>query len=408
MMKSNLSRRKFILTNTAALSGLATVGYAGAPSLFRNASDKADTVRVGLIGAGSRGTGIAHVLKDLPGLALAACCDVVPEHLEQGMSLAAPGATAYTDYQKLLSDKKLDAVIIATPLYLHYTMALDALEAGKHIYQEKTMSYDIPQALAMVSKVHASDRVFQVGHQYRYYALYHKVKEAISQGWCGEVMQYECQYHRNSDWRKPVEDPKNERVVNWRMYREYSGGLMAELCAHQIDIVNWMTGSPPLKVSGLGGIDYWKDGRETYDNVRTVFEYPNGVKASASSILNNAFRGYSMRVLGTEATIEILRDQAFIYAEADEVERGTVDGVSGATLNAWTQGKATPLEFESQDGADLDPTAYALLDFGDCIRNGKKPFSNVDTGRDVSIAVHMGNAAMREEKYQYWKPEYSS
>ncbi|MDF9798920.1 putative dehydrogenase [Catalinimonas alkaloidigena] len=403
----NTSRRKFILTNAAALSGLAAFGYSNASSVFAPFSTHLEKVRVGLIGVGSRGGGIAHVLKDLPGVELSACCDINEEHLQRGISMAAKGAKAYTDYQKMLSDKDLDALIIATPLSLHFPMAMHAVEAGKHVYLEKTMSYDIPQALKMVDKVNATKLVFQIGHQYRYYALYHKVHEVLSKGWCGEVKHYECQYHRNDDWRREVKDPKNEKLVNWRMYREFSGGLMAELCAHQLDIVNWMNDSPPLKVSGLGGIDYWKDGRETYDNVRTVYEYPNGVKASVSSVLSNAYKGYSIRILGTEATIEIQRDKAYLYTEADKAELGVVDGVSGATIKAWTQGEPSLLNYKTEDNAERSPTAYALLNFADCIRNDKKPFSNVDTGKDVSVAVHMGNKAMREEKYQYWKPEYS-
>jgi predicted dehydrogenase len=162
-----------------------------------------------------------------------------------------------------------------------------------------------------------------------------------------------------------------------------------------------------VKVSGLGGIDYWKDGRETFDNVRTVYEYPDGVKASVSSVLTNAFKGYSIRILGTKATVEIQRDQAFLYAESTEQELGVVDGVSGATVKAWAQGEAVPVAFEHQDAQDRDPTAYALLDFVACIRDKQMPFSNVETGRDAAVAVHMGNMAMREEKYQYWRPEYS-
>lgn len=407
MIQNNLSRRKFVLTGAAALSGVAAFGYSHLPYSGVTTYSKTDTLRVGLIGTGSRGSGIAHTLKGLPGLSLAACCDIVPEHLQKGLSLSAKGAKGYADYRKMLEDKSIDAVIIATPLYLHYPMALDAIAAGKHVYMEKTMTYDIEQALNLVKKVKEADLAFQVGHQYRYFALYHQIHELLSEGWCGDVTHFECQYHRNNDWRRPVADPKQERMINWRMYREYSGGLMAELCAHQIDIVNWMTGSHPVKVSGLGGIDYWKDGRETYDNVRTVYEYPDGVKASVSSVLSNAFKGYSIRILGTKATIEVQRDKAYIYAESTRQELGVVDGVSGATVKAWTQGEAVPVEFEHQDTEQRDPTAYALLDFGACIRNRKTPFSNVETGRDAAVAVHMANNAMREEKYQYWKPEYS-
>lgn len=210
-MKNTFSRRKFMLTSAATLSGAVAFGHSALPTMTLSQSDKDNPIRVGLIGSGSRGSGIAHVLKELPGISLMACCDVIPAHLEKGMSLADKGAKAYTDYRQLLDDKSLDAVIIAVPLYLHAAVGGDAIEAGKHIYMEKTMTYDIPQALEMVKKVHASDKVFQIGHQYRYYALYHKVQEILEKGWCGEVTHFECQYHSNHDWRRPVPEPKLER-----------------------------------------------------------------------------------------------------------------------------------------------------------------------------------------------------
>lgn len=405
-MKNNFSRREFILTGAAAASGLAAFGFP-ASSAMDLTFNKSDTLRLGLIGSGSRGSGIASLLKEIPGVELVACCDLLPEHLQRGMSFAAKGAKAYTDYRQMLNDKSIHAVIIATPLYLHHQMALDALEMGKHIYMEKTMAYNIPQTLEMVRKVKGSNLVFQVGHQYRYYELYHKINEVVKKGWCGDITHFECQYHQNSDWRRPVSDPKLEKLINWRMYREYSGGVMAELCAHQIDIVNWILASHPLKVTGLGGINYWKDGRETYDHVRTIFEYPGGIQSSVTSVLSNGYKGYSIRILGTKATIEIQREKAFIYSEPEKVERGVVDGISGATKKAWPQGEAVPIAFKGQDEPTQDPTIFAILDFADCIRNNRKPASNVETGRDVALAVHMGNLAMREEKVQHWKPEYS-
>jgi len=167
-----------------------------------------------------------------------------------------------------------------------------------------------------------------------------------------------------------------------------------------------MLDSHPLKVAGLGGIDYWKDGREIFDNVRLVYEYPDGVKSSVTSILSNEFRGYSIRILGSKGTIEILRDRAFIYAEASQKTLGTVDGVTGATIQVMPEGKGKPIVFQEQTPV-LDPTSYALKDFANCIIEGKSPASNVKTGRDAAIAVHMGNQAAETEKTQYWKDEYS-
>jgi predicted dehydrogenase len=403
MREDNISRRKFISTGAMAISGIAALGL----SSFAQRFTEQKNIRLGLIGTGSRGCGLASLMKEMPGAELVGCCDILPEHLKQGLSLASKGAKGYVDYRKLLDDKTIDAVIIATPLFLHYQMAVDAIAAGKHIYLEKSLAYDIQQTLDLVKKVRESKLVFQVGYQYRYYGLYHKVKEVIDQNWLGKITHFECQYNRNSNWRNPVSDPKLERTINWRMYREYCGGPLSELCAHEIDMVNYLTSSHPLKVTGMGGINYWKDGRDTNDNVRTIYEYPNGIKASFTSVLSNAYNGYGIRILGDKATVEIQREKAFIYAESTENIKGTVDGVSGATIKATTQGKPAEILFKKAGEPDIEPTTFALQDFFECVRSGKRPVSNVVNAGESSIAIHMGNKAMDTETFQTWKPEYS-
>ncbi|WP_439583662.1 Gfo/Idh/MocA family protein [Dyadobacter bucti] len=403
MAAGTTSRRQFITTGLAAAAGLSAAAY----PVFGQ-TKTADKIRLGIIGTGSRGAGLCTLIKEMPEIALVACCDIIPENLQKGLSLAEKGAKGYTDYRKLLEDKSLDAVVIATPLYLHYPMAIAALQAGKHIYLEKSMTYDIPQAIDLVKKVRATGLVFQIGYQYRYYGLYHRVKEIIQENWLGKITHFECQYNRNSNWRFPVKDPKMERAINWRMYREYCGGPLSELCAHEIDVVNYLMDSHPVKVVGLGGINYWKDGRDTYDNIRTVYDYPNGVKASVTSVLSNAYNGYSIRILGDKATAEILRDKALIYPETTNNKKGVVDGVTGATLAVTTQGQGVELKFGKPGEASLEPTVYALQDFVECIKSKKEPISNVETGRDGSIAIHMGNAAADKESVQVWKPEYSA
>ena len=398
-----VSRRKFI--SAGAVAGFS---FAMLPAFGRYSLLKTDTIiRAGLIGTGSRGCGLASLLKEIKDIELVACCDIIPEHLQQGMSYAAKGARAYTDYRKLVEDKNIDAVIIATPLFLHYPMAMAALDAGKHIYLEKSMAYDIPQTLDLAKKIQQSRLVFLVGYQYRYYGLYHRVKEIINQNWVGKITHFECQYNRNSDWRVPVNDPALEQTLQWRMYRKYCGGPLSELCAHQIDMVNYLLGAHPIKVNGMGGINYWKDGRDTYDNVRTVYEYPDGIKSSVPSILSNAYNGYSIRILGDKATIEIQREKAFIYAESTDNIKGIVDGVTGATIEAVTQGKPVEIMLDKQPQTELEPTTYALQDFISCIVNNRVPISNAETAAQTSIAIHMGNMAMDTESFQTWKPEYS-
>lgn len=395
-----LSRRHFLAAGTLGAAGL---GLATLLPFQAFGAKRADTVRLGLIGVGNRGTGLANLLHDLPGIELAALCDLQAHKVEAALPYAAKGARSYADHRELLEDKRLDGVIIAVPLHVHYQVARDAIDAGKHLYLEKTMSYDIPQAVNLVRLAEAHPKlVFQTGHQYRYYGLYHTVAEMIRQGELGSVLHYECQYHRNSDWRLPVTDPALERTVNWRLYKASSGGLLAELSAHQIDVINWFTGSHPDKVTAMGGINYWKDGRETFDHVRAIYAYPSGIKADISSTLSNAYKGYAMRILGTKGTVEIQQSQAFFFPEGGTRQHATVDGVAGATVPTAGQGEGFPIPFASPDGRDRDPTAYALLDFARCIRDSQAAFSSARTGCDAAIAVHIGNQAAESEQPQRW------
>lgn len=402
MEKNKISRRKFVTASAATVTGLMMMDL---PSLGHKRSD--EVIRLGIIGTGSRGQGLASLIKEMKGFELVACCDVIPDHLDGGMKYAAKGAKAYTDYRKLLDDKSINAVIIATPLYLHYAMSLAAMEAGKHIFLEKSLAFDIEQCIDLVKRVRTYKNIFQVGYQYRSYALYHKVKEIVEQNWLGKITHFECQYNRNSNWRFPCPDPKMERAINWRMYREYCGGPLTELCAHQIDAVHYFTNSHPLKVTAIGGVDYWKDGRETYDNIRAIYEYPNGIKVSATSILSNAYNGYGIRILGDKATLEIQRDKILIYTESTNNAKGIVDGVSGATLKAITQGEPVEVAYAPAGEQAPEATVTALREFLDSIRTGKKPTSNVETAKDAAIAAHMGNAAADTQTFQHWKPEYS-
>lgn len=378
---------------------------AKAPLLGKTISTE-NIVQVGVIGTGKRGLGLINTINKVSGLKVVACCDIIPDNLNAAMAKADPKAKAYIDYEQLLADKNVDAVVIATPLYLHYAMAVAALSVNKHVYVEKSMAFSITQSLDLVKRVRDSKLVFQVGFQYRNFELYHKVKKVINEGWIGDTYSFECQYNRNSDWRYPVKDPKLEKVINWRMYKDMCGGPLSELCAHQIDAVNFMTDCHPIKVIGLGGIDYWKDGRETHDNIRTVYEYEKGIKATYTSVLSNAFNGYQIRILGNKATIEIERDKAYIYPEGTKRTLGTVDGVTGATILNATQDEKTEIPYLASGGKMVEPTISAFIDFRDCIISGNMPASNVETGRVSAIAICMGLDAIETEKTQYWKPEY--
>ncbi|MRX46166.1 Gfo/Idh/MocA family protein [Pedobacter puniceum] len=396
-----ITRRKFISGSALTLATLSTM------NLTSFAQEKSKKIRLGLIGFGQRGAGIVSITKDIQGIQFVAFCDNDTRRLAEAKKWGNAQTQYFSDYKKMLAQAQIDAVIIASPLFMHYEMCLEALKNKKHIFVEKTMTFNIDQALSLVKEVQKTDLVFQVGHQYRYYDLYYKVKEIIDKGWLGKISHIESQYNRNSDWRRPVLSGQEERVINWRLYREFSGGLVAELCAHQIDVVNWLLGSNPKKVMGLGGIDYWKDGRDIYDNIKVIYEYENGIKSCVTSVSNNQHNSYAIKILGSKGTLDIKRNNIYFYPEPVKKELGVVDGVTGATLEAIKPGEAKEIKFSSPDGEDRDPTVYALLDFINCIQNNKKPFCDVVAGKNVAIAVHMANAAMDTGNTQYWKKEYS-
>jgi predicted dehydrogenase len=409
-MADNISRRKFILTGGAVASGIA-VGFPGLAKV--SGFSASDQIRIGIIGTGSRGNWLNSLIKATPGISVNACCDVIPAHLQRGLNIAEKGAKGYEDYRKLLENKDLDAVVIATPLSMHTQMAKDAIDVGKHIYCEKTMSFNIKEALELTKIVKKSKLTFQVGYQHRYNPLYHKLYNIINDGHIGKVTHLAATWNRNGNWRRAVSDPKLERLINWRMYLEYSGGLIGELSSHQMDIVSYLLGKNPVRIMGMGGIDHYKDGRETFDNVYTVFDYEDGIKASYNCITTNAYEGFGIKFYGTEATVVIRGEQshkAYIYVEPKKIAQMSqeVDGVSSATLMVWEKGEPIEVTVENQAEGDAAPTGAALAHFAECIRGKQKVMADVDYGRKGSIAVYLANKAIMDGTIEHWKNEYNA
>ena len=383
-----MKRRDFVikssLASSAALYAPTVLAY-GTPSAN-------ETINVGVIGTGDRGGGLIPFINQIPNMRVVACCDIIPFRLSSGLSKVEGKAKGYSDYKKMLEDKDVDAVLVATPFSTHSKIAIDALKAGKHVYGEKTMAKGYEGIAELVSAAEESNSIFQTGHQYHSSRLYSHVVDEIKNGKIGKITAFECQWNRNGNWRRPVPDPKWERMINWRMYREFSGGLLAELCSHQLDFANWVMGAMPEKVMGIGGIDYWKDGRETYDNIHLIYSYPEGVRASFTCLTSNAMGDYKVKVMGDKGTYILDYAKAWFYPEGSyEKKIGEVDGVSGATLN-WDQDRGIPIQFDHED-----PSKQALIDFRDNIVNNTLPVSNAKTGAMAATCVQMGLDAMYDD-----------
>lgn len=396
-----MDRRNFIST-----TGMASAAILTSASLFGFNSNS--TINVGIIGTGGRGVGLIGIVNNIEGMNIVACCDTLPFRLQEGLAKCAIKAKGYSDYKKLLDNKDIDAVIIAAPFGLHFEMAMDAIDAGKHIYCEKTTVKGYEAVQQLVQKVKGSKQIFQTGHQYHSSRMYSKIVELINDGMLGSIAAFDCQWNRFTDWRKPVPDPSLERKINWRLYKELSGGLPAELSSHQIDFVNWVLNATPEKVMGMGGIDYWKDGRETFDNTHLMYQYPDGIKAKFTSINCNKKDGYQIKVIGERGTLLIQPQSASFIPQTKDVKKDVkkadlkdVDGYSGAT-EQLNKAYAEAINVEH-----LEPTLQALMDFKESIISNKQPLSNVITGGKTAICVQMGLDAMYNDEIVHWKPEYN-
>ncbi|NNF32607.1 MAG: Gfo/Idh/MocA family oxidoreductase [Saprospiraceae bacterium] len=396
-----MKRRSFIKK-----AGIATAGLAGTSYLhgnFHSGLNYNSTVNIGVIGTGDRGGGLTSIINSIDNLNVIAACDILPFRLEEGLSKANSNPIGYSDYRALLDNKDVDAVIIASTFNTHSKIAIDAINAGKHVYCEKTLAKGYQGIDALVSKAKQSKNIFQTGHQYHSSRLYTHIVDLIKNGKVGNIISIECQWNRHGNWRRPVPDPQFERAINWRMYREFSGGLTAELCSHQIDFVNWVLEETPDQVMGVGGIDYWKDGRETFDNVHLTYRYPGGVTAKFTCLTSNAKDGYQINVMGDKGTIIIDMKHGWFHPEGKKNKQiGDVDGVSGATAK-WDENKGYPLNIEH-----LEPSKQALIDFRDAVVNNTQPKSNIITGAEAAKCVQMGLDAMYNNTIVKWGIEPES
>lgn len=388
-----MDRRDFLVKG-----GVVSAALLASTSVLGKMNLGSKPTKIGIIGTGSRGCGLIGVINAIEGLEVVACCDTLSFRLKEGLAKCANKVKGYSDYKELVKSEKIDGVIITAPFGLHYKMAVAAIDAGKHVYCEKTTVKGYEAVEGLIEKVKESNVIFQTGHQYHSSRMYTHLVDLIRNGKVGKIAAFECQWNRFSDWRKPVPDPKLERAINWRLYKELSGGLPAELCSHQIDFVNWVLNATPTKVMGMGGIDYWKDGRETYDNVHLMYSYPNGEKAKFTCINSNKRNGYQIKVIGDKGTLIIHQKSAVFYPseEKNSLVKQNVDGYSGATVhNKMKAGEAIKV-------AHIEPTKQALIDFRESIISKMQPASDVVTGCKTAISVQMGLDAMYNDEIVKW------
>jgi len=395
------SRRNFLGKVASGLAGT----LAAVPAQVLGANER---VRVGIIGFGDRGAELLHQVRACPNTATVAICDIFTRQLEKANSLA-PDAALHRDYRRMLDDSSIDAVIVATPQHLHSEHFCASLDAGKHVYQEKTMAFTVEHAKRMRAayRKDGGKHTVQIGHQACSFGHMHDVRQFLADpARVGRITAINMQMYRNTPRGKPQwsrtgritpevnaenllwkaflgDAPAREfdanRYMNWRLYEDYSGGSVHENMSHQLSF--WYKALNlhiPKAASMTGGVYLWKDGREVPDTMSVALEQPEEILINWTSGFGNNQPGVGEEVLGDLGTI-----------------------------SRSTQVRYTPQKINRPEGIEIAgrsshvPHAH-MQNFFDSIRASQEPNCPFEIGFRVSIACRMAIDSHRLGRTLKW------
>jgi len=401
------SRRNFIGKVATGLAGTLAAG----PAEVLGAADR---IRVGVIGAGDRGTELVSQIRACPNTDIAAFADIYSRNLQRGQAFV-PGAAGYSDYRRLLEDRSIDAVVIATPPHLHAAQFSAALDAGKHVYIERVMAFSLDHAKLMRSayQKQGAKLTVQVGHQACSFGHMTDARQFLAEpDRLGRITAVTMQMHRNTpvgkpQWARPAlltpdlnqqnvaweeflgEAPARafdpHRFVHWRYFWETSGGSVFEGMSHQLAF--WYKAlrlQIPRTASMEGGVYLWKDGRETPDTVSVSLQQPEEILINWVSGFGNNQLGVSEDVLGTHGTISRAAQVRYIPQKANQPQKTN-----------------RPAAGEMAGRSSHVPHAH-MENFFECIRSGKEPNCPFDLGYRVSVACRMAVDSYRLGRALRW------
>ena len=321
------SRRDFLKGSAiAAGAGIAAINYI-APSSVLGANE---TIRMGIIGVGDRGSWGLQELKKR-GAEIAAVCDVYEARRNRAIELSKTDegkkADGYNEYEKILERKDIDAVYLACPDHWHHDTLIDAVKAGKDAYTEKPFSKTIQEGKEMVQAVRSTKQIVQVGNHRRSGEHWKRAQEVIRSGKIGKIVnvrvfdtrdwtqgdpwsaQIQAGLQGQLDWErfqgkaaKHAFDPY--RYFTWRWYWDYAGGLMTDIGAHMLDVCQWLTDMDgPRSVSANGGNYFFKHW-ETPDTVSAILDYGTFSSVFTVEFIND-YENVGAFYYGSEGTVVV-------------------------------------------------------------------------------------------------------
>jgi predicted dehydrogenase len=407
----------------AFLKALAATGVMAAHGRRIAASDR---VRVGLIGAGLVGTRHLLDFAAQPDVDVVAIADVAPGRVEAARARLGGTPEAVADFRRLLDRHDIDAVVVSTPDHWHALMTIMACAAGKDVYVEKPLTHAVREGEWMLAASTAHRRVVQVGTQQRSGRHYQRAAGLVRAGHIGDVRIVHIRATRNilPGFTRPLDEPAltaaewdlwlgpapyvpfdaRRALYHFRWFWDYSGGQTTNLLAHDLDIVQWITGAMPVRVAAFGARHSLGGFGETPDTFEAVYEFPQFLATwSSSEVAAGRCRG--LEISGTKGTLSIDRRGFDIVPDRaippeDQIPRHSFSPEPRAELPWLT-------EAVKDEGYEQvrDQFVPHVRDFVECVRTRRQPVSDLASAHRTATACHLANVAMRVGRVVRWDDE---
>ena len=414
---SSFTRREF--TRNASLA--TALSY----SRILGANDRA---RIGYIGLGNRGDQVHDAFLEYADQQTVAVCDLRDDYMDFAIKKSRATPKKYSDYRRLLDDKDIDAVVIATPDHWHALMCIDACRAGKDVYVEKPLSLTVAEGRRMVEVARETKRVTQVGINRRSAAFLKEASEFVRAGGIGQVTVARS-YHIMNSWPKGIGNPadsappneaewdkwlgpapkvpynKNRTYYNFRWFYNYSGGQLTNFGVHYMDTIRWcLAKESPKAVVAMGGKYAVKDNREIPDTLEVIWDFDGTLVMFAQYNANAApgnLQNSEIELRGSKGTMyihsnrwEVVPDRV---TDMMSFARTPLDRVSE---RSYAPSRKPAMEPKSAKGSA--DTSFHARNFLDCMKSRALCNCDIEIGHRSTAATLIGNIAHKTKSYLEW------